>query len=408
MTLIKKRQFIRLGSAAISCLLFLALAPANSRAQIRTAKDPAVKAYLKAYDDKVRAEKEAEREARRTDPHRKLRPYLTLDEIYSAMDAAAAKYPKLVTVTEYGKSVLGRPLKMLIISAGPGAKPRILYSANIHGNEMAGNMICMELIKYFTEGYGHDRDVTYLLDRVDVFVIPVLNPDGMERTVKQQDELGAVLTLTRKNAHGVDLNRNFPFPPDALVRLKDSAGSNQKWTTNYRGPQPLSEPETQALDALFAKYHFLIHCNYHTAGGIILSPPATLPEPQPEDGLYATLRRGYQSSMFDPYVEHTELQFYPTIGSLDDYVYHRYGTLCITMEVGTHSVRRLILGFHNGTWSPIFWASNVYSIEREIMNNRDGAVGLAWWALKLHEDPPLRQWRPSPELWVGEPEKSGD
>jgi predicted deacylase len=403
MTLRKERTAVLTGIMVISCMTLFILLPAVSGAQIRTAKDPAVKQYLKAYDQRVKAEKEAEREARRADPHNKLRPYLTLDEIYAALDQAAKDYPKLATVAEYGKSVSGRPLKMLVISAGPGDKPRILYSANIHGNEMAGNMICLDLVRWFTAGYGRDRDVTYLLDRVDVFVIPVLNPDGMERTVEQQDRTGMVFTLTRKNDHGVDLNRNFPFPPEALTRLKDSAGSNKKWTANYRGAGPLSEPETQALDALFARYRFLVHCNYHTSGGIILSPPATLPEAGPDDGLFTEMRRDYQSKMFDAYVEHTELEFYPTIGSLDDYMYHRYGTLTITMEVGKHSMLRALRGCHHGTCSPVFWGSNVYGIGREIANNRDGAVELAWWALKIRDDPSLRKWEPPTERWVGEP-----
>ncbi|HUT55303.1 MAG TPA: M14 family zinc carboxypeptidase [bacterium] len=405
MALMKKRPAGLPAIAALSCLVFISLLPAVSRAQIRAAKDPAVKQYLKAYDERVKSEKKAEQEARLADPHRKLRPYLTLDEIYAALDAAAKNYPNLAAVSEYGRSVRGRPLKMLSISTGGGDKPRVLYSANIHGNEMAGNMICLELIRHFTEGYGHDRDVTYLLDHVDVFVIPVLNPDGMDRTVEQQVKMGAVLTLTRKNAHGVDLNRNFPFPADSLVRLKDSAGSNRKWMPNFRGTGPLSEPETRALDALFDHYRFTVHCNYHTSGGIILSPPATLPEPGPDDALFTRMRRDYQGKMFDPYVEHTELEFYPTIGSLDDYLYHRHGTLTVTMEVGKHAIRRALRGCHHGTCSPVFWASNVYRIEREIANNREGAVGLCWWALRIHDDPSLRQWRPSSERWVGEPER---
>jgi murein tripeptide amidase MpaA len=390
-------------NAKINILVALAFfLPAVSMTQIRQAKDPAVEEYLKAYDDRVKAEKKAERKARRADPHRKLRPYLTLDEIYAMMEEAAAARPEMVSVTDYGKSVDGRPLKVMKISAGPGDKPSILYSANIHGNEMAGNMICMALIDYFIEGYGNDRDVTYLLDRVDVFVVPVLNPDGMARTVRQQDRYGNVFTITRKNTHKVDLNRNYPFPAEAIDRLKDSAGSNRKWMTNYRGPEPMSEPETRAVDALFDKHRFTVHCNFHTTGGIILSPPATLPEPQPDDELHNRMRLAYQEKMFDPYVEHTELQFYPTIGSLDDYIYHRYGTICITMEVGKEPLKRMLMAFHNGAYSPLFWTSNVYYIEREVANNLPAAVDLARWALRIEEEG-LLKWAPSPELWVNEP-----
>jgi len=388
-----------LGAAVI---LAAALLANPAYAQFRTARDPAVRAYLQAHDEKVKAQKRAEREARRQDPHRRLRPYLTLEEIYDKMRETAEAHPELCSLIEYGESVEGRPLLMMKISTGPD-RPAILYSANIHGNEMAGNMICLDLIDYFVEGYGVNRDTTYLLDRLDVYVIPVLNPDGMSRTASQQSDYGVVFSLTRKNANKVDLNRNYPYPEEALTRLRDTAGSSHKWSLNYRGPEPLSEPETQALDSLFAERGFLVHVNYHTTGGIILSPPATLPEPLPDDDLHEAMRRDYQDAMFDPYVEHTELQFYPTIGSLDDYIYHRYGALCITLEVGKNAMRRALSGFHNGTWSPLFWGANVYELGAEIANNREGAVRMAWWALKIHEEPELRKWRPREQKWAGEP-----
>lgn len=393
---------MKAGIVSVMIAAAVVAAPAAAPAQIRQAQDPAVKEYLDAYDAKVKGEEKAERQERRDDPHRRLRPYLTLEEIYEEMDRAAREHPEMVSMAEYGQTLAGRQLRYLKISTGAGDKPSILYSANIHGNEMAGNMICLALIDHFLGGYGSDRDLTYLMDRVDIYVIPVLNPDGMARTVRQQDRLGAVVSLTRKNGNRVDLNRNYPYPADALTRLKDSAGSKRKWSPNYRGPSPMSEPETRALDALFARHRFLVHCNYHTTGGIILSPPATLPEPLPDDELYTMMRKDYQEAMFDPYVEHTELQFYPTIGSLDDYVYHRYGAVCITMEVGKDSLKRMLAGCHNGTCSPLFWASNVYYIDREIANNLPGAVRLAWWALRIDQES-LRKWEPPADRWVGEP-----
>ncbi len=383
-------------------IIFLFSHPLISSSQIRTARDPAVREYLEEYKQKKKAEDRAERKARRQDPHREIRPYLTLEELFNEMKDTAERCPEMVSVWDYGESVEGRELKILKISTGPGHKPKILYSANIHGNEMAGNMICLELIEHFTRSYDNDRDITYLLDRADVYVIPVLNPDGMARTVRQQDTFGSVFTLTRKNAHKVDLNRNFPYPGEALDRLRDSAGSKHKWMSNYRGPRPLSEPETKALDKLFDKERFLVHCNYHTTGGLVMSPPATLPEPLPDKELFTKMRLDYQEAMFNPYDQHTELQFYPTIGSLDDYMYHRYGTLSITMEVGKEPLKRMLLGCHNWTCSPLFWVANVYKLDPEIANNLDGAVRLAWWALRIHEQS-LREWKPEEEMWVGEP-----
>jgi protein MpaA len=62
---------------------------------------------------------------------------------------------------------------------------------------------------------------------VQLWLIPDVNPDGAARG-------------TRVNAHGVDLNRNFPF----TWRHLGKPGNR-----NYSGPGPSSEPETRAIEA---------------------------------------------------------------------------------------------------------------------------------------------------------------
>jgi predicted deacylase len=107
-----------------------------------------------------------------------------------------------------GKSVKGR--KIIAYHLGePGEKKVVLISV-MHGNEPAPRRILTDLV----DGAR--------VHGLDLWVLPVYNPDGLARH-------------TRKNAHGVDLNRNYPY----------------KWirqTGNYdSGPKPRSEPETRAV-----------------------------------------------------------------------------------------------------------------------------------------------------------------
>ena len=108
-------------------------------------------------------------------------------------------------VVMLGRSRDGRPIRA--IEVGDPAGTRILAVGCIHGNEPAGIAIAQRLARTSPRG-------------VDLWIIPVLNPDGRAAD-------------TRGNAHGVDLNRNFPWRWRPLSGVYES------------GPKPLSEPEAR-------------------------------------------------------------------------------------------------------------------------------------------------------------------
>ncbi len=104
-----------------------------------------------------------------------------------------------------------------------------------------------------------------MLDNINVIIVPVINPDGRAITIQTQ---GA--NLHRKNgynhtsntdANGVDISRNFDFlwkaeqyfEPDVLSKHPQIIGF-QPTDNNYRGPQAVSEPETQNFIGLLDKF----------------------------------------------------------------------------------------------------------------------------------------------------------
>jgi protein MpaA len=116
-----------------------------------------------------------------------------------------------------GKSVNGRPIQVVLWGT---SGPTIFIIGCIHGNEPAGLAIVAELTKRLETGeidLHHQR----------LLIIPQLNPDGA--TMK-----------SRFNAHGVDLNRNYPS-----INFKPS---------RRNGPQPLSEPESVVLFTLLRRF----------------------------------------------------------------------------------------------------------------------------------------------------------
>ena len=115
-----------------------------------------------------------------------------------------------LTVVLLGHSWQGRPIKAVEVGNPHGT--RVVVFGEIHGDETAGIPIAQALERL------RPRDL-------DLWIVPELNPDG-------------VALDTRKNAHGVDLNRNFP------VRWRRMGGVYES------GPRPLSERESRIARAL--------------------------------------------------------------------------------------------------------------------------------------------------------------
>jgi predicted deacylase len=118
--------------------------------------------------------------------------------------APSAAYASVVI----GRSVGGRPI--VAWHLGETHRPTVVLIAGMHGNEPAPTAI----LKVLRDGRS--------VHGIDLWVVPAYNPDGLARG-------------TRRNAHGVDLNRNYPYHWAPL------GGSY------YSGREPASEPETRAM-----------------------------------------------------------------------------------------------------------------------------------------------------------------
>ncbi|MDX6454016.1 MAG: murein peptide amidase [Gaiellaceae bacterium] len=112
-----------------------------------------------------------------------------------------------------GRSLDGRPIRA--VEVGDPAGTRVLVVGCIHGNECAGVAIAERLERTSPRG-------------VDLWIVPVLNPDGRAAD-------------TRGNAHGVDLNRNFPWRWRRMTGFYES------------GARPLSEPEARIAYRLISR-----------------------------------------------------------------------------------------------------------------------------------------------------------
>jgi protein MpaA len=122
-----------------------------------------------------------------------------------------------------GRSVAGRAITA--VEVGDPTGTRVLVVGCVHGNEPAGIAVANRLEHLSPGG-------------VDLWIVPDLNPDGRAAD-------------TRGNAHGVDLNRNFPF------RWRPMGGVYES------GARPLSEPESRIAYRLIRRIRPAVSVWFH-------------------------------------------------------------------------------------------------------------------------------------------------
>ncbi|XP_027870689.1 carboxypeptidase A1-like [Xiphophorus couchianus] len=168
--------------------------------------------------------------------------YHTLSEIYSFQDMLVAENPKLVSKTVIGQSYEGRPLNVLKFSTGGSNRPAIWIDTGIHAREWVTQASGIVFAKKIVTEYGTDSAVTEILNRMDVFLEMVVNPDGYHFTHTNN-------RMWRKNRKqnrgstcvGVDLNRNWN------AGFGGHGSSNNPCSEIYRGTRAHSEPEVKSI-----------------------------------------------------------------------------------------------------------------------------------------------------------------
>lgn len=194
--------------------------------------------------------------------------------IYNRYNALMAAYPDYITRSTLGQDGLANPIyayrfapAALVqgagVTAGQIAHPQIVLAGGTHGHEIYARIAALTLMDDIANRWQADPILDALRWGCEIIAIPCINPSGID--------LG-----TRKNANGVDLNRN---QPQGWESAPSDPTSNQ-----YRGPSPLSEPESvvvASLPSLYPDASFWI--DYHThdtiaAGAKALWIGATSPE----------------------------------------------------------------------------------------------------------------------------------
>eukprot|EP01112_Ceratiomyxa_fruticulosa_P017598 TRINITY_DN550_c0_g1_i1.p1 TRINITY_DN550_c0_g1~~TRINITY_DN550_c0_g1_i1.p1 ORF type:complete len:485 (-),score=109.74 TRINITY_DN550_c0_g1_i1:163-1617(-) len=294
------------------------------------------------------SEQKATRELRSTTP---LSPLADQPAYYSTQkindffqDITLTRCPNISKQFSIGRSVQGRELWGVEFSDNPGVneplEPEFKFVANIHGDEVVGRMLVLYYADLLCTHYGLNtelgRRITNLVETTHIYLLPSMNPDGFERA-------------TRSNAHGSDLNRDFP----------DQFISNRNTPTGR-------QPETQAMMTWTSTHNFVLSASYH-GGAVVANYPydgnsnsrSGVYTPSPDDQVYKDLAIRY-SNLHTTMHSSNEFtngitngaEWYVLYGGMQDWNYLWYGCLELTLEVSQDKYPR-------PETLPRYWSQNM-------------------------------------------------
>jgi len=276
--------------------------------------------------------------------------YPTPADVGVILSDLADRYADICRLVSIGSSAEGRDLWMVRISDHPDKEedePEALYIGGFHGDEPPGTMLCLEFISLLLENYGADDAVTAMVNELEIWVLPLMNPDGYAAG-------------TRYTAEGADLNRSFPD------RIRDPVNTPEGRPTETRHLMNWAFDHSPVLSASF-----------HTGALVVNYPFDASPDPDadyaaaPDDALfieqsltYASLNPPMSQSPWFPDGITNGLAWYPVYGGVQDWFYVWRGCNLTTVEASDRK-----------TVSP-------FELDRLWEENRRSMLAYAEWSLK--------------------------
>lgn len=264
-------------------------------------------------------------------------------------------YPHLTKVYSIGESVKGNPLLVLIISDNPEKhelkEPEFKYVANMHGNEVVGRELLINLAYWLLNNYGNNDTATKLVNSTRIHLLFSMNPDGYE-VANHDDWLKG-----RTNANDVDLNRNFPNLDKAAFRnFERGICKSDHLDESFPSIDfdiKHAQPETQAIISWLDEVPFVLSANLHGGSFVANYPYDVYSDTRkfsetPDNKLFKELAKSYSlpHSMMahkpqckgdtKPFSQGITngADWYPVAGGMQDYNYDSSNCFELTLELG--------------------------------------------------------------------------
>ena len=234
------------------------------------------------------------------------RDFHTYTQMTAELQSIASTYPAITRLHSLGLSVQGRTIWGLKITDNPDIEENeaeVRICGLHHGNEYMSAELPLLLAYHLVQNYSSDPAITELVNNREIWIIPMVNPDGREAG-------------SRYNAHGVDLNRNYGYMPQSAT--------------------PYSEPETQAMRTNALENNFVLSLSFHCSGDIVNYIWNYKTQRSPDNAAIVYLSNQYAS--YNGYWVTEGYDWYQTLGDCNDFSYGCRGDIDWTIEVQSSNI----------------------------------------------------------------------
>ncbi|XP_055139997.1 carboxypeptidase A4 isoform X2 [Symphalangus syndactylus] len=256
-------------------------------------------------------------------------------QIYHEMDNIAADFPDLVRRVKIGHSFENRPMYVLKFSTGKGARrPAVWLNAGIHSREWISQATAIWTARKIVSGYQRDPAITSILEKMDIFLLPVANPDGYVYT-QTQNRLWRKTRSRNPGSSciGTDPNRNWN------ASFAGKGASDNPCSEVYHGPHANSEVEVKSVVDFIQKHgNFKCFIDLHSYSQLLMYPYGYSVKKAPDAEELDKVARHAAKALAS--VSGTEYQVgptcttvYPASGSSIDWAYDNGIKFAFTFEL---------------------------------------------------------------------------
>jgi len=238
------------------------------------------------------------------------RDFHSYDSLTTELQTIAANYPDITNLYSLGKSVDDRDIWGLKITNNPDIEedePEVRICGAHHGNEYMSFELPLLLAWLLVENYTIDPYITDLVNNREIWIIPLVNPDGREAG-------------SRYNSNGVDLNRDYGY----------------MWDGEGGSSSPFSQPETRIIREHALDNNFGLSLSFHCSGDIVNYIWNYKGDPVPDNDITVYLSEQYGDH--NDYWVVEGYDWYQTKGDLNDFSYGCRGDIDTTIEVQTSNI----------------------------------------------------------------------